>query len=131
MVLLFCLAFPMVAGAGGALESALRDWHAGDTAAAMARWESLARSGSAEAALFLGYVYRNGQRVDADDRLAAQWYRQAAELGQPEAQYELALMYELGIGVAQDPAEAAAWYSRATVEACPAEMRAGGRLGDR
>ena len=40
-------------------------------------------------------------------------------------------MYELGIGVPGDPGEAAYWYGLATTEFCPAELSAGGRLGDR
>ena len=75
--------------------------------------------------------YRNGIGVEGDDALAAKWYRQAAQAGHAEAQYELGLMYELGIGVPGDPGEAAYWYGLATTEFCPAELSAGGRLGDR
>ena len=78
-----------------------------------------------------GYVYRNGLGVTRDDAVAAVWYRRAAERGQPEAQYELALMYELGLGVPQDPAEASLWYGLSAAQACPTELSAGGRLGDR
>ena len=67
----------------------------------------------------------------AADRPEHQRHRQAAEQGRPEAQYELALMYELGLGVEQDVDEAARWYGLSAGQACPAELTAGGRLGDR
>lgn len=112
-------------------EGALEAWRAGDRIAAIGTWRARARRGDAEASLFLGYVYRNGLGVARDDATAAQWYRRAAERGQPEAQYELALMYELGLGVPQDPGEAALWYALSAAQACPTELSAGGRLGDR
>lgn len=113
------------------LAESLEVWHAGDRARATWLWRELAGQGSGEAALFLGYLYRKGLHLARDDAQAALWYRRAAELGQPEAQYELALMYELGLGVAQDADEAAAWYGLSSGQACPSELRAGGRLGDR
>lgn len=113
------------------LEDSVQAWRSGDRAIAVATWRALAAKGDAEASVFLGYIYRNGLGVARDDGLAAEWYRRAARLGQPEAQYELALMYELGVGVARDADEAAVWYGLATSEACPAELSAGGRLGDR
>ncbi len=113
------------------VDVALEDWRKGDRAAAIATWRSLAAAGDGEAALFLGYLYRNGLGMPRDLARAAQWYRQAAEQGRPEAQYELALMYELGLGVERDADEAALWYGLSSAQACPAELTAGGRLGDR
>jgi hypothetical protein len=115
----------------GSLQDGIDAWRAGDRATAIASWRPLAEQGHPEAGLFLGYVYRRGLGVTPDDAIAARWYRLAAELGQPEAQYELALMYELGLGVPQDPNEAAHWYGLSSGQACPAELTAGGRLGDR
>jgi TPR repeat protein len=109
----------------------MRAWQAGDRAAAVEIWQTHASAGDAEASLFLGYLYRNGIAVPRDEKAALHWYRRAAELGQAEAQYELGLMYELGIGVAPDPGEAAMWYGLSSAQACPGELRAGGRLGDR
>jgi TPR repeat protein len=128
---LFALLFSASVAGAQTLEVALQAWRGGDRAAAMATWHTLAARGDAEASLFLGYVYRNGLGVKRDAARAAEWYRRAARLGQPEAQYELALMYELGIGVTQDPAEAALWYGLSSAQACPSELTAGGRLGDR
>lgn len=119
------------ASAAAGIDDTLAAWHAGERAAAIASWGELAVAGDAEAALFLGYIYRRGLGVARDEARAAAWYRHAAERGQAEAQYELALMYELGLGVPQDPDEAAVWYGLSSVQACPGELRAGGRLGDR
>jgi hypothetical protein len=113
------------------LDAALEDWHNGDRAAAITTWRALAAAGDGEAALFLGYLNRTGLGMPRDLPRAAQWYRQAAEQGRPEAQYELALMYELGLGVERDTDEAALWYGFSSGQACPAELTAGGRLGDR
>jgi len=115
----------------GSLQDGIDAWRAGERATAIASWRPLAERGDPEAGLFLGYVYRRGLGVPRDDAIAARWYRHAAELGQPEAQYELALMYELGLGVPQDSNEAARWYGLSSGQACPAELTAGGRLGDR
>ena len=113
------------------IDDSLDAWHAGDRQAAIATWEMLAETGDAEASLFLGHVHRNGLGVARNPQQAAAWYRRAAELGEPAAQYEIALMYELGIGVEQDPGEAALWYGLSSAQACPGQLRSGGRLGDR
>lgn len=113
------------------LQDGIDFWHSGDRASAVAVWGPLAEQGDAEAGLFLAYAYRNGLGVERSYGLAARWYRYAAERGHPEAQYELALMYELGLGVPQDANEAAAWYGLSSAQTCPAELTAGGRLGDR
>lgn len=117
--------------AAGPLDASLDAWRAGEHARAIAAWQRLAEQGDPEATLFLGYIHRNGLGVARDDATAAHWYRKAAEMGQPEAQYELALMYELGLGVPQDPGEATLWYGLSSGQACPSELSAGGRLGDR
>jgi TPR repeat protein len=127
---LFIAMFALSACAGS-VQDGIDAWLAGDRATAIASWRPLAEQGDPEAGLFLGYAYRRGLGVLPDDAIAARWYRFAAERGQPEAQYELALMYELGLGVPQDPNEAARWYGLSSGQACPAELTAGGRLGDR
>lgn len=114
-----------------AADDGLAAWRAGDRSGAIAIWRELAAHGDAEASLFLGYVYRNGIGAGRDDGQAADWYRYAAERGFAEAQYELGLMYELGLGVPQDSDEAAHWYGLSAAQACPGELRAGGRLGER
>ncbi len=131
LALVFCSHLAGTTAVAADLDDGLAAWSDGEHEHALAIWESLANRAHPQANLFLGYVFRNGVQVPRDDVRAAHWYRRAAELGQPEAQYELALMYELGLGVPVDPDEAANWYGLAAEQACPAELSAGGRLGDR
>ena len=119
-----------VAFTGTGTAAPLHAWQAGERGAAIDAWRVQAEQGDAQAALYLGYVYRRGLGVARDDARSAAWYRRAAERGLPEAQYQLALMYELGIGVVQDPDEAARWYALSSAQACPSELSAGGALGD-
>jgi hypothetical protein len=117
---------------GDGVDAGVSAWDLGRRAEAVRIWRSLAEGGDARAQLYLGYAFRTGQGVSADDGRAAFWYLKAARQGVPEAQYELGLMYELGFGVPLDPAEAEHWYGRAVGQGfCPGELRAGGRLGDR
>lgn len=127
-LLIVMVAWPVSAST---LQDGIEIWRSGDRASAVAVWRPLAEQGDAEAGLFLAYAYRNGLGVERSYATAARWYRHAAEHGHPEAQYELALMYELGLGVTRDANEAAAWYGLSSSQACPAELTAGGRLGDR
>jgi hypothetical protein len=61
----------------------------------------------------LGVMYRDGQGVARDDKLAVQWFRKAAEKGHARAQSNLGWCYEYGRGVAKDEKEAVRWYRKA------------------
>ena len=55
--------------------------------------------------------------ADADpNRLAAQWYFEAASQGHAEAQYSLGILFLTGSGVLQDNDEARKWISRAAAK---------------
>jgi uncharacterized protein len=55
--------------------------------------------------------------ADADpQRLAAQWYFEAARQGHAEAQYSLGILFLTGSGVSQDAAEARKWIARAAAQ---------------
>ena len=56
---------------------------------------------------------RLGKGVVQDDKLAAQWFRRAAEQGDDSAQYNLAMLYRQGQGLARDDKAAAQWLRRA------------------
>ena len=58
-------------------------------------------------------MYRLGKGVAQDDKLAAQWFRRAAEQGDASAQYNLAMLYRQGRGLAEDDKAAAQWLRRA------------------
>jgi TPR repeat protein len=72
-----------------------------------------ATEGDAEAQFNLGIMYYEGGAVRQDFRLAADWFRKAAEQGHADAQYNLGVMYVEGRGVPQDFRKAVDWYARA------------------
>ena len=76
-------------------------------------WEDLARKVNPKAQYNLGLVYTTGQAVQKDERIAAQWFRKAAEQGLIDAQYRLGLLYHTGHGVEPNMQEAAHWYRKA------------------
>jgi TPR repeat protein len=58
---------------------------------------------------FLGTMYYEGKGVPLDRKIAADWFRKAAEQGDTYAQYRLGVMYLKGDGVPQDKKEAFSW----------------------
>ena len=54
-------------------------------------------------------MYRKGQGVPQNYKIAAKWYRLAAKQGNASAQSSLGLMYALGDGVAADYIPAYMW----------------------
>lgn len=81
----------------------------------------------AYAQYFLARMYEQGEGVAQDRRVAAKWYRKAAEKGVNDAQFRLAAMYESGEGAPRDMEYAYGWYSVAahlgSVKAGPALVR--------
>jgi TPR repeat protein len=61
----------------------------------------------------LAASYENGYCFSKDERLAAYWYRKAAELGNARVQNTLGSLYENGKGVPRDYRQAAFWYRKA------------------
>jgi len=68
---------------------------------------------SVEKEIKLGNAYLSGQGANKDEKLAAYWFRKAAEAGDPWAEQQLGFFYQAGIGVPIDPARAAHWYQLA------------------
>ncbi len=85
----------------------------GDYATAIRELRPLAEQGDANAQLFLGIMYENGQGVPQDYAEAVKWYRKAAEQGQANAQYNLGIMYDKGESVPQDYIRAHMWFNLA------------------
>lgn len=88
----------------------------------------------AYAQYFLGRMYERGEGVEKDAKVAAKWYRKAAEKGVNDAQFRLATMYENGAGVPKDLEYAYGWYSVAahlgSNKALPALEHAKGQMRD-
>ncbi len=68
-------------------------------------------SDHAFAQYYVGVMYANGQGVSQDYKLAAKWYRGAAEKGIAAAQTKLGLLYAEGLGVPRDMEFAYAWFT--------------------
>ena len=68
-----------------------------------------AESGSADAQITLGDIYRKGEGEIQDYEAALAWYRKAAERGDPDGQYKIAGMYFYGYGVVKNNVMAHMW----------------------
>lgn len=83
-------------------------------ASALRIWLPLAQQGDPEAQINVGEIYEKGLGAQADPRLAAEWYRKAAEAGHSRAQINLGYLYEKGLGVEKDLTTALNWYRKAS-----------------
>ncbi len=85
------------AGGGDAVMAGATAWDAQNYARALAIWRPLAAAGNRFAQYNLGQAYRLGNGVTRDDKVAADWYRQAAMQGHgpSQANYGL-LMFQNG-----------------------------------
>lgn len=73
-----------------------------------------ASSGDTAAQVAVGEAYAAGSGVEKDLKLAAEWYRKAAEKGDIAGQLHLAVLYrDGGKGFERDMAQAAEWYRKA------------------
>lgn len=85
----------------------------GDYERAYNEWLPLARAGNAAAQRNIGQLYRLGLGVPKDLKVAANWYRLAADQGLSRAQANLGVMYLRGEGIERDPVKAADWFNKA------------------
>jgi len=90
--------------------------HDGDFAPAWCIWEPLAEAGNVTAQFNLGWLYRNGNGVAANDERARQLWEQAARSGHAEAQMALAMLYGQRGGAVEDQAQAVNWYREAAAQ---------------
>jgi uncharacterized protein len=98
------------------LQQGGQDYEQGDTTSAWFHFWTLARQGDPTAQFNLAQLYRLGEGIPVDLRLALYWYAEAAAQGHGYAQYNLGIMYERGDGVGRDLTEAKAWYHRAAAQ---------------
>ncbi len=83
-------------------------------ATALKIWLPLAKEGDAEAQTYVGEIYEKGLGIEADYKIAAEWYKRAAEQGHSRAQINLGYLFEGGLGVKRDLTTAMNWYRRAS-----------------
>jgi len=89
-------------------------YHARKQPQEAAPWlQRAAEAGHPQAARLAGYLYINGEGVEADETKAAHYYRIGAEQGDAYAQHNLAACYDDGWGVEADIDEAIHWYRQA------------------
>jgi TPR repeat protein len=60
----------------------------------------------------LGYMYENGDGLDRDPSLSAQWYMKAANTGDAAAEAAVGQLYEQGNQVAENWETAVQWYMK-------------------
>ncbi len=97
-------------------EDGLKAYRDGNYEVAMVEWRPLAEKGDPAAQLEMGHMYRRGSGVERDFKVAAKWYRKAAEQDFQPAFYYRGLFLLNGLGEVKNPIEAAKWLKRAAVE---------------
>ena len=73
----------------------------------------IADKGNAEAQLYIGNCYANGNGTALDSEEAARWFRKAADQGLAEAQYRMFICCRDGIGMEPNVMNAAKWCRKA------------------
>ena len=117
LLILLCL-FTMACSADTKVDLARAEAYAldGDFAPAWCIWEPLAAAGNVTAQYNLGWLYRNGNGVAANDQRALQLWEQAARSGHAEAQMALAMLYGQQGSPLEDQAQAVNWYREAAAQ---------------
>lgn len=110
-----------------ALFAAGRDaYRAGDYGAALEDFLQAAGQGHAESQFLCGQMYRRGVGVEANDKLALNWYKRAAKQGHLGGQMACGSIYEEGRGTAVDLKRALSWYEQAAKQGCvDAQLKCG------
>lgn len=73
-----------------------------------------AKKGDIEAAYKLGLIYEKGEEVYRDLKIAAKWYRKAAQNGHAWAQVAIGHLHAIGRGTTRSQTKAREWFSKAT-----------------
>lgn len=112
--LLLILAVALLAAPASAdVARGIRDYDAGDYAAALQEFAAAADAGDAEGRTRLAIMYLRGEGTERDPTAAVKLLRAAAEDGYAPAEFNLARAYYGGIGVERDAAVAATWFAKA------------------
>src|SRR3990172_3802588 len=100
----------------GDLEDGLKFFRSSDYDSAAKSFRKAAEQGVADAQLYLGRMYDDGQGVTQNYQQAAAWYRKAAEQGHAVAQSRMGIMYDKGRGVARNEKLAVSWFRKAAAQ---------------
>ncbi|MBI5921778.1 MAG: TonB family protein [Betaproteobacteria bacterium] len=88
------------------MAAGLAAYSRGDYLTALTEFRSESKRDNPQALNLIGIMYAEGQGVERDYKLAADWFFKAQVLGSLEAMANLGRMYALGLGVAKDDATA-------------------------
>ncbi|HEX7043274.1 MAG TPA: tetratricopeptide repeat protein [Burkholderiales bacterium] len=102
-----------------AFEEGVALYETGHPAAAVERWQALARRGHAGALFGLGAAHATGNGVPRSLERAIAYWEAAAARGHTAAQVNLGLLYWRGEGVARDLAQARRWWLEAAIHGDP------------
>lgn len=76
-----------------------------------------AEQGDCDSQCSLAFMYSCGDiRLEKDEKVAAEWYKKAAEQGSSDAQFYLGKMFAKGEGVSRDFSKAIKWYEKAVAQ---------------
>lgn len=132
-----CVAVGLVAAgllalaAGAADVQSDRAFYHRDYAAALPRYQALAKDGQTLAQLRLGQMHHLGLGVAVDLVEAHRWYLAAANGGDPEAQLQVGELRHLPAkGLTIDHGEARRWYEKAAAQGVALAHRRLGRIYD-
>jgi TPR repeat protein len=95
------------------LELAKQAYTQGNFSEAKDIWQEHAEAGTAEAQVWLGSMYANGDGVEVDTSLALAWYEKAANQNHAMAQANVGAMYYMGQGTEKDITTAIKWLTAA------------------
>src|SRR5262245_7466905 len=96
------LAFAGAPPAWADMAAAIDAYNAGRYGAAFQEFGQLAGSGDMDAAVWLGFLYQQGQGTAQDFAQAMHWFSRAADAGNAEAMVYVGHLYYYGHGVAKD-----------------------------
>jgi len=93
-------------------------YRAGDYSTALADFLQAAEEGHVESQFLCGQMYRRGVGVEANDKIALNWYKKAAKQGHIGGQMACGSIYEEGRGTEVDLKRALSWYELAAKQGC-------------
>lgn len=93
----------------GDLEAGIAAYNQEDYQAARNEFEPLAAQGDVKACYLLGMMYRNGEGIPRNNKMAIELFSRAAEQDYSPAQYSLGQMHLAGFGDQQDFKVAHKW----------------------
>ena len=94
------------------VDKAVEYYKRGDFKNAYSLFEKEANNGNSYAEFSLGFLYENGEGVEQNFTIAAEWYLKAAKKGNYLAEHNLGIMYENGDGVEHNNSIAVEWYRK-------------------